>query len=51
MSELTIDVLKQIIERIPEDYIIEVNTGKNTHQLSDQIQIDISGKRITFSKY
>lgn len=38
MSELTIDFLKQIIERIPVDFEIEVNTGKNTHKLSDQIQ-------------
>ena len=51
MNELTIDVLKQIIERIPEDYIIEVNIGKNTHKLSDQIQIDISGKKLIFNKY
>ena len=51
MSELTIDVLKQIIEIIPEDYSIEVNTGKNTHKLSVQIQIDISGKKLIFSKY
>ena len=51
MTELTINVLKQIIERIPEDYIIEVNTGKNTHKLSDQIQINISGKKLIFNKY
>ena len=51
MNELTIDVLKQIIDRIPEDYIVDVNTGKNTHKLSDQIQIDISGKKLIFNKY
>ena len=51
MSELSIDVSKQIIERIPADFEIEVNTGKNTHKLSDQIHIDITGKKLTFSKY
>ena len=51
MNELTIDVLKQIIERIPEDFIVEIDTGKNTHKLSDQIQIDISGKKLIFNKY
>ena len=51
MSELTIDILKQIIERIPEEYIVEIDTGKNVQQLSDKIQIDISGKKLIFSKY
>lgn len=51
MSELTIEVLKQIIERIPEDYIVEIDTGKNVQQLSDKIQIDISGKKLIFNKY
>ena len=51
MSELTIDVLKQIIERIPEDFIVEIDTGQNVHKLSDQIQIDISGKKLIFNKY
>ena len=35
MSELNISILKQIIERIPEDYIVEIDTGKNVHKLSD----------------
>ena len=51
MTELTIDILKQIIERIPADFEIEVNTGKNTYKLSDQIHIDITGKKLIFSKY
>ena len=33
MFELTIDILKQIIERIPEEYIVEIDTGKNVQQL------------------
>ena len=51
MSELSISILKQIIERIPEDFEIEVNTGKNTYKLSDQIRIDVSGKKLIFQNY
>ena len=51
MNKLDILVLKKIIEKIPEDFTIEIDTGKTTHKLSDQIQIDISGKKLIFNKY
>ena len=52
MSELmTIDLLREIIARVPEDFTVQIDTGKNVHQLSDKIQIDVSRKELTFKKY
>ena len=48
---LNIDVLKRIIEKIPEDFTVQIDTGKNVQQLSDKIQIDISCKKLIFNKY
>jgi hypothetical protein len=51
MTELTIDVLKKIIDNIPSDFTVQIVTGKNIHQLSDKIQVDVSRKELTFKKY
>ena len=50
MEELTIGVLKQIIEHVPDDYkVLYVKTGKNvTTPLLDNVTIDISEKKIIF---
>lgn len=51
MELLEIKVLKQIIEKIHEDYQIEVTSGKNVFKLCDQFEIDVAEKRIRFKKY
>ena len=43
---LKIEVLKKIIENIPEDYDVEFHNGTTNVPLSDTVEIDVSGKRI-----
>ena len=51
MSELDIDVLKRIISKVPDDFMVEFDNGKDTYKLSDEIQINVSEKKIIFTKY
>ena len=48
MAILNIEVLKKIIENIPEDYDVEFYNGTTNVQLSDKVEIDVSGKRTLF---
>lgn len=48
MAILNIEVLKKIIENVPEDYDFEFYNGTTNVPLSDKVEIDVSGKRILF---
>lgn len=48
MTILTIDVLKSLIENIPDDYTVEYNKEVTIAPITDRIEIDISGKRLIF---
>ena len=48
MTILTIEVLKKIIEHIPDGYTVEYNTETTTTPIDDQITIDVSGQRVIF---
>ena len=48
MAILTIDVLKKIIENVPEDYDVEFYNGTTNVPISDKVEIDVSGKKILF---
>ncbi|WP_296874583.1 hypothetical protein [uncultured Methanobrevibacter sp.] len=51
MVALTIEVLKKIIENIPEDYEIMCDSGKDVFKLSDKIMVDITEKTLIFKRY
>ncbi len=52
MSKLTAGILKEIVEKLPEDYLVEFKDGKtNSYLLSDDIGIKISEKRLILTKY
>ena len=51
MAILEIKVLKDIIGKVPEDYEVEVTSGKNVFKLDDKFEINVSQKKITFQKY
>ena len=51
MAILEISVLKQIIEKVPDDYTVEFTSGKNVYNFSDKVEVDVSGKKIIFKKY
>ena len=48
MAILNIEVLKRIIENIPEDYTIEYDNKETIVPIDDKVEIDISGKRLIF---
>ncbi len=47
MSELTIDVLKKIVDKVPGDYTVEFEDEK----ISDNFEINVSSQKIIFKKY
>lgn len=51
MAVLEIKVLKEIIEKVPEDFEVNFSSGKNVFKVSDKFEIDVSQKRITFQRY
>lgn len=48
MAILTIKVLKNLIESIPDDYTVEYDKEVTIAPITDRIEIDVSGKRLIF---
>lgn len=48
MAILTIEVLKKLIENVPNDFSIEYNSKTTVFPIDDKVEIDISGKRLIF---
>lgn len=48
MAILTIEVLKNLIESIPDDYTVEYDKEVTIAPITDRIEIDVSGKRLIF---
>lgn len=47
MSNLTVDVLKEICNRVPEGYVVEFVTADGvTYHLSDNVGVDISAGKL-----
>ena len=51
MSELTIDVLKKIIEHIPSNYTVEFGNDNDTVKISDKVEIDVGSEKLILKKY
>ena len=51
MAILEISVLKEIIEKVPEDFDLEFDDRNITHQIPDKVEIDVSGKKLILKKY
>ena len=52
MSELTIEVLKEIVEKLPNDFIVEFkDRNGSTVTVSDDINVKISEKKLVLKKY
>lgn len=50
MTEL-IDVLKKVIEHIPDNYKVEFNDGNNNSIISDKVEIDVGLEKLILKKY
>lgn len=48
MAILTIEVLKKLIENIPDDYTVEYDKETTIAPITDKVEIDVSGKRLIF---
>lgn len=51
MTAITIEVLKRIIEHIPENFSVEFDNGKNTCAIDDKVEIDVSLQKLILKKY
>ena len=52
MSELTIEVLKEIVEKLPNDFIVEFkDRNGSTFTVSDDINVKISEKKLILRIY
>lgn len=48
MAILTIEVLKKLIENIPDDFTVEYDKGETTTPIDDRVEIDIGCKQLIF---
>ena len=52
MSELSIEVLKEIVEKLPADFIVEFkDRNGSTVTVSDDINVKISEKKLVLGTY
>lgn len=51
MTALSIEVLKKIVDNVPEDYTVEFNNGKTVYCADDKVEIDVSLKKLILKKY
>lgn len=52
MSELSIGVLKEIVEKLPNDFIVEFkDRNGSTVTVSDDINVKISEKKLVLRTY
>lgn len=50
MSILNVEILKKIIENVPEDYTVEYENEHTIAPLVDKVEIDVGNKRIVLKK-
>lgn len=43
---ITVDVLKEILDRVPGDFEVEYMKDDISHPISDRVEVDISCKKI-----
>ena len=52
MSELSIEVLKEIVEKLPDEFIVEFkDRNGSTVTVSDDINVKISEKKLVLRTY
>ena len=52
MSELSIEVLKEIVEKLPNDFIVEFkDRNGSTVTVSDDINVKIAEKKLVLKPY
>ncbi len=51
MTAITIEVLKKIIEHIPDEYTVEFDKCKDIVKIDDKVEIDVSLQKLILKKY
>ena len=51
MTAITIEVLKKIIEHMPEDQTVEFDKGKDIVKIDDKVGIDVNIQKLILKKY
>ena len=51
MTALTIEVLKKIVEHVPDNYVVEFDNGKSKSSIDDKIEIDVGLEKLILKRY
>ena len=51
MTPITIDVLKRIIEHVPDDFKVEYDDGEAISSIADKVEIDVGLKKVILKKF
>ncbi len=52
MPELNIEILKEIVEKLPDDFLVEFeDINGSTYAVSDNISVKVSEKKLVLKKY
>ena len=51
MTAMTIEVLRKIIEHIPDEYTVEFSNGKSSTPIDDRIEVDVSLEKLILKKH
>ena len=52
MAELNIEILKEIVEKLPDDFLVEFKDNEgSTFTLSDNINVKVYEKKLVLKKY
>ena len=52
MSKLNIETLKEIVEKLPDDFLVEFeDINGSTYTVSDNISVKVSDKKLVLKKY
>lgn len=51
MSQLTIEILKEIVDKLPKDFIVGFNDKDVDYIISDKFEVDVSSKKLVLKKY
>lgn len=43
---ISVDVLREILDKVPGDFEVEYMKDDISHPISDRVEVDVSGKKI-----
>lgn len=51
MATINIELLKKILENVPDDFDVEFTDGKKNYQIANKIEVDVGAKKLILRKF